>query len=153
MHLHRPLTLARDRHRHDAVALVPRQLLRRPEEQQSRRPFLESPPSLRTTVGSAHAPPSHPWTRPSPVISAVAPAFPEDGERRHTTVAKTNGSPRAVIAATSTQDVGLHAILPSAGTTQPSRAAWIASQTFADVSGMSMFFTPRGWSASITALT
>ena len=103
-------------------------------------------------MGSAQAPPSHPRTRPSLVISAVAPAFPEEGERRHTTVASTNGSPRADIAAASARMSGFTPSGPRPCYAS-APAAWIASQTFADVSGMSMFFTPSGWRASITALT
>src|SRR4030095_8446458 len=45
------------------------------------------------------------------------------------------------------EDVGVHALGASAF------AAWIASQTFALVSGMSMLRTPSGHSASITAFT
>ena len=86
------------------------------------------------------------------VISAVAPAFPEEGERRQTTVASTNGSSRADIAAASARMSGFTPSCPRPDYASV-RAAWIASQTFADVSGMSMFFTPRGWSASITAFT
>ena len=42
-------------------------------------------------MGSAHAPPSHPWIRRSAVMSAVEPGLPDDGARLQTTVAKTNG--------------------------------------------------------------
>ena len=79
-------------------------------------------------------------------MSAVAPSLPEDGARRHTTVARTNGSPRADSSAASPEDVRLHEEAPAFAFSS-------ASQTFADVTGMSMFFTPACQSASITALT
>ncbi len=46
----------------------------------------------RTTVGSAHAPPSHPRTVPSPSTIPFEPMCPELGARRHTTVASANGT-------------------------------------------------------------
>ena len=80
------------------------------------------------------------------MISAVAPVCPEDGDRRHTTVASAYGSPRSVSSPASRRT--------SARIDPPTAfAAWIASQTFADVSGMSMLRTPSGHSASITAFT
>ena len=78
------------------------------------------------------------------MISAVAPVCPEEGDRRHTTVASAYGSPRSVSSPASRRT--------SAAET-PAFAAWIASQTLADVSGMSMLRTPSGHSASITAFT
>ena len=77
-------------------------------------------------------------------MSAVEPGLPEDGARLHTTVASTNGSPRRESADAELEDVRPHA-LPC--------ASWIACHTFAEVSGMSMFFTPSGCRASITAFT
>ena len=63
----------------------------------------------RTTVGSAHAPPIHPRTSRSGVIRAVAPSLPDDGARRHTTVASTYGStPRRELRG-ELQDLRLHA--------------------------------------------
>src|SRR5436305_2710180 len=48
----------------------------------------------RTTTGSAHAPPMKPNTCPEAVMTARQPSLPEDGLRRHTTVANANASPR-----------------------------------------------------------
>ena len=77
------------------------------------------------------------------MISAVAPGWPEDGARRHTTVASTNGSPRADRSEAERERPPV----------SRRAAAWIASQTLAEVSGMSMFVTPSGRRASITAFT
>ncbi len=82
-------------------------------------------------------------------MSAVEPSFPEDGARRHTTVARANGSPRRESSAAAARTSGR----TSRAYDPPALAAWIASQTLADVSGMSMFRTPRCQSASITAFT
>src|SRR5581483_1454791 len=48
----------------------------------------------RTTTGSAQAPPTQPRTSPLAVISARYPVLPDDGARRHTTVARAKRSPR-----------------------------------------------------------
>ena len=80
------------------------------------------------------------------MISAVAPGLPDDGASAQTTVASANGSPACDEAIREREDLRLHAVAPAF-------AASIASQTFADVSGMSMFRTPSGHKASITAFT
>src|SRR2546423_6344342 len=49
----------------------------------------------RTTTGSAQAPPTQPRTSPSAVMPARYPVLPDDGARRHTTVARANRSPRS----------------------------------------------------------
>ncbi len=155
VHLHRPLTLARDRHGHDAVALVPRELLRRSEEQQPRRAFLERAPSLPDDGGlgaGTAQPPANP-----PVARDQRRRARLPGRRRttphhrgeHERLASRGESRRPQRGSRASRSRSVHR--PSLQASAP--AAWIASQTFADVSGMSMFFTPRGWSASITALT
>ena len=53
----------------------------------------------RITTGSAHAPPIQPCTRPSAVMIAREPSFPEEGACRQTTVARANSSPRPAISA------------------------------------------------------
>jgi hypothetical protein len=50
-------------------------------------PSLMASRASRTTTGSAQAPPTQPRTSPVAVTTARYPAFPEDGPRRHTTVA------------------------------------------------------------------
>ncbi len=83
------------------------------------------------------------------MTSAVEPSLPDDGARRQTTVARTNGSPRRERSAASARTSGFTAV----GAPAPAFAAWIASHTFPLVSGMSMLRTPRGHNASITAFT
>ncbi len=81
----------------------------------------------------------------SRVIRAVEPGLPEDGARFHTTVASDERLTLARQPRRQLEDVGPHAVVAF--------ASWIAAQTFAEVSGMSMFVMPIGCRASITAFT
>ena len=100
----------------------------------------------RITVGSAHAPPSHPRTRRSGVITAVEPSLPEDGRPapdhrgEHERLAPRATGPRRARGRRASR------VSPPSPPGSPPRPSPL-------VSGMSMFRTPRCHSASITAFT
>src|SRR4051812_4684748 len=74
---------------------------------------------------------------------AFEPTRPDDGARRHTTVASANGSRRSD---NSTASV-------STPRSTYSSAPWMAAHTLSGSTGMSMLRTPRWATASMTAFT
>src|SRR5581483_75572 len=56
-------------------------------------PSARADSASRTTTGSAQAPPTQPRTSPEAVMTAREPVLPDDGARRHTTVARAKCSP------------------------------------------------------------
>ena len=138
--------LARDRNGDDAVARAPFELLRGAQEQQPRRPLLERLQRLsddrrlgaRPAEPAAHLAIRHD-ERGRALLAGRRRAPPYDG-RQHERLSPPGELRREL------EDVRLQAEMPAFAFSN-------ASHTFADVTGMSMFLTPDGHNASITALT
>src|SRR5436309_5251404 len=146
VHLQRALALARNRDRHDALTAAILQLLGRSEEQEPGRTLLER----------SEAFPDHGGLRACAAQPAPDPAVGGD-QRGRAFLARGRGPPPhhggqderlSALRQLSSEleDLGSHVFF------EPP-AAWIASHTLADVSGMSMLRTPSGHSASMTAFT
>src|SRR6266536_2919861 len=150
--LQRPLALAGDGDANHALPLVLRQLLRRPEAQQPRCPFGDRGPGLandrRLGAGTTQPPPDgavrpdhggRPAREPTPgsvyssFLHRQRPALRAARFRRGSAAAS--------------------ASLRCCDPPDPPFAAWMASHTLAEVTGMSRLRTPRCPRASITAFT
>src|SRR5262249_5135540 len=137
------LALTGDRHADHPVPVALVELLGGPQEHEARRPLLEGPQGLADDGGlGARAPepslhgPRRPDQPPAPPASGGGPAPPDHGGEH-------DGLPLGPLPGLS-EDVREH---------HPPLAAWMASQTRAEVTGISRFVTPSGATASRTALT
>jgi hypothetical protein len=142
--LQRAFALARDRHAHDALAPVRLELIGRTQEQQPRRALLDRVERLSDDGGLRARATDPPVDLPIWRDQGGRALFPgRGGAAPHHGREHVGPAPRRQ-GAGEPQHLRCH---------EPPCADWIASHTLALVSGMSMFFTPSGCRASITAFT